>query len=462
MCDGKSARWSLQLLFLSVVLFAQSFRHANTLLRPISVSLRGKSGRKSNEQNSLNRRKVDIRLVENWNKWRRQKNDTSKSVNGTVQFEKEKTFTRNVNSTKASDNSVSNSTKVLSLKLKRANIKSSTMGSVPEAYKVKDIHTRPVNPFQVLSYDYLAPNSLQGIEVLPNFRFSKGESYLNRWWLMARKWGLICDQLQEMAIVRPSPYEEFKAEYVSGEVNTFQQTTSSKDEPVAYVPNYYEGVEYPYLQLRESCENHRARVICIGDVHGCLEEICELLRKVRYHPGDIVLFLGDLVAKGPYSVEVIRLAIDIGALSVRGNHDHEVVREGFNYYKKLGKYKFEAGQEAKVKISDHLKIALELNNKELKWLSQLPYYIKSSDLGMLFVHAGLQSGVRLVDQEPWVMMTMRSALPGGRISHRCYYKYPWAESWDGPLTVLFGHDAARGFSFFLPIPLKTILYSIHN
>jgi hypothetical protein len=447
MCDGRSARWSLQLLFLSAVLFAQSFRHVNTLLRPISVALSGKSGRKSNEQNSLNRRKVDFRLVENWNKWRRQNNDTSKSVNGTEQFENEKTFTQNVNRTKASE-----SGKVLTLKLKRTNIKSSTMGSAPEAYKVKDVQTWPVNPFQILSYDYLAQSSLRGIEVLPNFRYSKGESYLNRWWLMARKWGLIGDQLQEMVIVRPSPYEDFKAEYVSGEVNTFQPTSSSKDEPVAYVPNYYEGVEYPYMQLRESCENHRARVICIGDVHGCLEEVCELLRKVQYHPGDIVLFLGDLVAKGPYSVEVIRLAIDIDALSVRGNHDHEVVREGFNYYKQLGKYKVTAGQETKVKISDHLKIALQLSSKELKWLSQLPYYIKSSDLGMLFVHAGLQSGVRLVDQEPWVMMTMRSAFPGGRISHRCYYKYPWAESWAGPLTVLFGHDAARGVHFFYLYP----------
>jgi hypothetical protein len=37
------------------------------------------------------------------------------------------------------------------------------------------------------------------------------------------------------------------------------------------------------------------------------------------------------VLKGPSSAEVVRLAMDIGALSVRGNHDHEVVRQGLKY-----------------------------------------------------------------------------------------------------------------------------------
>lgn len=34
---------------------------------------------------------------------------------------------------------------------------------------------------------------------------------------------------------------------------------------------------------------------------------------------------------GPSSTEVVRLAMDIGALSVRGNHDHEVVRQGLKF-----------------------------------------------------------------------------------------------------------------------------------
>ena len=43
-------------------------------------------------------------------------------------------------------------------------------------------------------------------------------------------------------------------------------------------------------------------MIVIGDVHGCIDELGDLLRLAEYQPGDLVLFLGDLVAKGPNSV----------------------------------------------------------------------------------------------------------------------------------------------------------------
>jgi hypothetical protein len=43
------------------------------------------------------------------------------------------------------------------------------------------------------------------------------------------------------------------------------------------------------------------------------------------------IVLDTSILKGPSSAEVVRLAMDIGALSVRGNHDHEVVRQGLKY-----------------------------------------------------------------------------------------------------------------------------------
>jgi hypothetical protein len=54
----------------------------------------------------------------------------------------------------------------------------------------------------------------------------------------------------------------------------------------------------PIDALYSLCDKHKARVICIGDVHGCVEELKDLLREVNYRPGDLVLLLGDLVAKG--------------------------------------------------------------------------------------------------------------------------------------------------------------------
>jgi hypothetical protein len=47
------------------------------------------------------------------------------------------------------------------------------------------------------------------------------------------------------------------------------------------------------------------RVLLVGDVHGCFEELQELLRKCGYREGeDVLILVGDLVNKGPRSAEV--------------------------------------------------------------------------------------------------------------------------------------------------------------
>jgi predicted phosphodiesterase len=47
------------------------------------------------------------------------------------------------------------------------------------------------------------------------------------------------------------------------------------------------------------------RVIIIGDVHGCMDELTDLLEEVGYtEENDTVILVGDLVDKGPYSLEV--------------------------------------------------------------------------------------------------------------------------------------------------------------
>ena len=45
----------------------------------------------------------------------------------------------------------------------------------------------------------------------------------------------------------------------------------------------------------------------MGDVHGCADELEDLLERVGWRPGrDVVVLVGDLVNKGPKSVEVRR------------------------------------------------------------------------------------------------------------------------------------------------------------
>lgn len=47
------------------------------------------------------------------------------------------------------------------------------------------------------------------------------------------------------------------------------------------------------------------RLIIIGDVHGCVKELREVLDEAEYVEGeDTVVLVGDLVDKGPYPLEV--------------------------------------------------------------------------------------------------------------------------------------------------------------
>ena len=83
--------------------------------------------------------------------------------------------------------------------------------------------------------------------------------------------------------------------------------------------------------------DHGERVCIIGDVHGCLDELKDLLDRV-FKANDkektTVIFVGDLVNKGPFSAETVEYVRTMeNTYCVRGNHDDYVVKRGQNGFK---------------------------------------------------------------------------------------------------------------------------------
>ncbi|CAG8669508.1 1535_t:CDS:2, partial [Cetraspora pellucida] len=140
-------------------------------------------------------------------------------------------------------------------------------------------------------------------------------------------------------------------------------------------------------------------LIFIGDVHGSLNELKKLLKKIKYNStNDHLIFVGDLVAKGPESIEVVRLVKELGSSCVRGNHDDKLIRwKGF----------LDILNKKRIKLKDYAKKnALPPHLKLYEFLSSCPVVINIPEQDLYVVHAGLLPEVPIDQQDPYDMMTM--------------------------------------------------------
>lgn len=116
----------------------------------------------------------------------------------------------------------------------------------------------------------------------------------------------------------------------------------------------------------------------IGDVQGCYAELLALLDRIGFDPSaDRLWFVGDLVNRGPASLETLRFVMSLGerAVTVLGNHDLHLVARACGF--------------AKSRRDDTLEAVLAAPERGeiIDWLRQLPLMHAGEDHVM--VHAGL-------------------------------------------------------------------------
>ncbi len=171
------------------------------------------------------------------------------------------------------------------------------------------------------------------------------------------------------------------------------------------------------------------RTIIVGDVHGCREELEALLDRVAFTSGDRLVFVGDLVARGPDSLGVLDVARRTGAIVVRGNHEQKLLD--------LRAAPPTAGLPRGIGRL-HRDLASRLRPTDWTLLATSPVYLDLPEHGLRVVHAGLMPGVPLEDQSPRTLMRIRTVRVAEGESRL------WGEVWAGPPQVVFGHNAAPG------------------
>jgi bis(5'-nucleosyl)-tetraphosphatase (symmetrical) len=118
----------------------------------------------------------------------------------------------------------------------------------------------------------------------------------------------------------------------------------------------------------------------VGDLQGCAEEFQALLDALSFDPAhDRLWLVGDLVNRGPQSLETLRNVRALGeaAITVLGNHDLHLLAV--------------AHTQRRSKSQDTLEAVLQASDREelLHWLRHRPLLHHDPQLGYTLIHAGL-------------------------------------------------------------------------
>lgn len=183
----------------------------------------------------------------------------------------------------------------------------------------------------------------------------------------------------------------------------------------------------------------------IGDVHGCLPELRELLSRLGYDPsgegvtpppGRTAVFLGDLTDRGPDSAGVLRLVMEMvrrgAALCVAGNHDEKLRRalEGRSVNP-------DHGLEATLEALGEAGVAFRRDI--LAFLTGLPDHLVLDGGRVVAAHAGLPERYHGRVGGRVRSFTLYGDVSGQTDEFGLPVRRDWAADYQGRALVVYGH-----------------------
>ena len=173
-----------------------------------------------------------------------------------------------------------------------------------------------------------------------------------------------------------------------------------------------------------------SRTIIIGDVHGCDKELARLLKKLEVRKQDRLIFVGDILNKGPNSSKVWDMYLDLKAEAVLGNHEW---------------YLIEQADRKKPKWNSYFRLQREFGKKKfnrlIDQLHKWPLYIKEEEFNV--VHAGRVPGKRLRESTARELTTIRT-WDGKGTNLQSPKNPPWFDFYTRNKLIVYGHWAAKG------------------
>lgn len=191
----------------------------------------------------------------------------------------------------------------------------------------------------------------------------------------------------------------------------------------------------------------------IGDIHGCFDELLDLLNKLGYqvekvqekddytfkvtHPENRrIIFVGDLVDRGNNSPDVLRLAMNAVnsgiAFCVVGNHEAKLIRKlnGSNVKLKHGiEVTVEQLEKESPQFIEKIKIFME---------SLISHYV-FDDGNLVVSHAGIREDMQGRASSAIKAFCMYGETTGEVDEFGLPVRHNWALDYSGKSTVVYGH-----------------------
>jgi serine/threonine protein phosphatase 1 len=174
-------------------------------------------------------------------------------------------------------------------------------------------------------------------------------------------------------------------------------------------------------------------LIAIGDIHGCLHSLEELIAKLALTGDEHLIFLGDYIDRGPDSKGVIdfllSLSTKVHCTFLKGNHEQMMI--DFLDFGKLKHWQMNGGEQTLTSYQNE-RGEFEIPPEHAKFIGDGLYYFETDEF--FFVHGGIKPNRTVVENlkrmHGYDMLWEREHLDSKYLASE---NYPWEK------TVVCGH-----------------------